>query len=179
METVEGYALIHQSALNLPVKYRSRLATREKWRLRNYVKHPVDPNWETGRYCACHGKFRNAKTRNVGQVILDVVRNENKVYVVRSMFEISKLSRCVRGKGTDLHFKAFYFARRPVRIDMKPSPNGTKLSEQRMLRLNYEIRRRYSAYEAGEKPGCIANEDWGLMCQKAKRRRKCPTCRTG
>ena len=144
------------------------------WRLRRFRdasdNHPIDPNWETGRYMRCHKKARDGIES--GSTVFDVVILDKRP-VIRSAFEIVRGIK--RGTNRTLYFRRFLY----------PSGPGSSLAAPiRAWRTNYPIRLPegeaesllsrmhglgYVEYEAGEIPKGINPNDWRSMTGEARR----------
>ena len=174
----KAIAVVHQSGLNLSAPERARLRTRDAWRVKNWEKHPADPGWHSGRYCLCYKKFRNATTRQAGDIVVDCVNDKSPAgYAVRSYFRIFKVKPCQLEKGNDLTFRQYYFCDgEPYRLRIKIGPSGTRLRDKDLEALCAHPSYTRYAVSPTRGPKSVANADWRLMVRKArvKRRHLCP-----
>lgn len=186
---MEAFLCIHRSAKQVPKKYQIELTTPEKWKIRDYHKHPVDPGWEIGRYCLCHKQIRSAKKRlNFKQevtFIIDAVRKRKGKHVIRSMFKVSGVEPCRKFKNqNDLLFKNYYFAPKKdsnlIYVQSLPglkNYKGTqykKFSEKDGVKIIKKIQKNYQLLKSGNKPSSIDKLDWKKMINKAKEHRRLP-----
>jgi hypothetical protein len=164
-------AVVHQSGEDLLHFDKIKVHTLGFWRIKNWKRNPVDPGWEDGRYCWCHPYFRNAKSREVGEVVVDCVKgwHGGEGYIVRSFFQIEKVERCQFGLGKDLLFSSYFFCdgETPFRFRRWVGPKGTYLTNTELYSL--ETHTGYHSYQVSltEGPISIAQEDWNAMV-KAK-----------
>ena len=108
------YLVTHRSGLNLEKATQKEIKTKEKWRIRDIVEHPVDPGWEIGRYCLCHRSIRNSKKtdpeNNSEIYFIDIVHQRHNQHVIRSMFKISDKKPQNQKFGRKIIFDGYYFA---------------------------------------------------------------------
>ncbi len=168
-------ALVHQSAMNLPAGKREQVKSRCLWRVKNWEGHPIDPGWDDGRYCVCHQKFRNAQTRQRGEIIVDCVNDGNlrsKGYVVRSYFKIIDIQPCRLGKGRDLIFASYHFCdKKEFRLHRNGlGPLGTRLSLVEWRRLESDPS--YNEYRCSPTmhPCSVAKSDWIRMIEEKQKK---------
>lgn len=148
---------------------------KQDWRLRRFrsrrmkENHPVDPNWETGRYMRCHEDARDKM--KPGLMIFDVVFLDGR-RVVRSAFKIRRARR--HKSGRILYFSKFWYPTSSVQAALAPpGPPRTrhpqKLGEEEAESLIGEMRAAgYHEYKSGQTPWNINSEDWKYMMEKAR-----------
>ncbi|MHB2035189.1 MAG: hypothetical protein ACYCPW_00395 [Nitrososphaerales archaeon] len=154
------------------------------WRLRKFRDgpidyHPVDPNWETGKYIVCHRKAR--ELLRDGLMVFDVVHLQKKG-VIRSAFEINH----VEGNGSKriLHFDRFWYPFSAQRFvvalpKMVRTNPYRKLSEHKTEVLLARMKKKgYVEYKKGETPLNVNSDDWTAMIREGrkalKRQHRCP-----
>lgn len=163
---------MHQSGLKVPKTLMTKILTPDKWRVRNWKNHPIDPGWEDGRYCICHPRFRSSHTRYEGELVVDVVNDGNintLGYLVRSYFQIRAIEQCKLSKTgeKDLLFDEYYFCdRNPgLYLEIHTAPLGTTLSQSQLDQLL--THKSYQKYYVSDhsRPVSIAAHDWDRMTQ--------------
>ena len=167
-------ALVHQSALNLPLREREQVQSEHLWKVKNWEDHPLDPGWDDGRYCVCHPGFRNASTRYKGEIVIDCVNDGNlrsKGYAVRSYFRIIDIQLCRLGKGHDLIFASYHFCiDEEFRLRRKQiGPLGTRVDSSEWKELESHLS--YKEYRCSPMihPSCLAKHDWIRMIEEKQR----------
>jgi len=173
-------------------EYSQMLKARNKgsaWLLRNVIKHPIDPSWETGTYCACHPEARKqiAKQLEEGKTcwVLDIVnlKKEKNRYVIRSAFKVHRVeSKCRRGKeGPDLRFCNYYFVKLvpiplPNRFQRgklwshpRTRKNGKQISDTLTRSLCKKMRIQYEQLSSCQRPSVIGHQDWRSIVAIARR----------
>jgi len=170
---MRAIAVIHQSARNLPAKKRRDVKTEPIWLVKNWAEHPIDPGWDDGSYCICHTDFRNASTRQKGEIVLDRVNDgkaSSKGYVVRSYFMINNIQPCKLKKGKDLLFTSYYFCDdQPFRLKRKIGPSGVYLRPQEWQKLKSSSSYKEYVCSSTVHPSSINKSDWIKMIEEKKR----------
>jgi hypothetical protein len=159
-------ALVHQSGRKLPKRERDALDPSQIWRVKNWIKHPLDPGWDDGLYCKCHTDFRNARTREKGEIVVDCVNDGSLAmgHPVRSYFEVFDVKRTGSNDGNQLVFVEYHFADgEPYRFRRKIGPHGTRLTQEELDELR--IHPSYRAYRASPSSGptSISDDNWRKM----------------
>jgi len=161
-DIVEGRLIPHQH------EKRDEWST-ECWRLRNMLEHPIDPNWESGRYLRCHVAMRNNRKLLPNTMIFDLVGISgygNKRFI-RSAFLLKKIE-----SGT-LYFDSFLFADEDPLESPKNiirHPYGAKLRKKESEELLRMMKKNgYNLYKAGQRPKSIDRQDWKVMKTIASR----------
>lgn len=161
-EIVEGRLIPHQH------EKRNTWNT-EIWRMRNLLEHPIDPNWESGRYIKCHIDMRMNQKLVPNTIIFDLVglAGKGNMRFIRSAFLINKKDNGI------LYFDSFYFA------DGNPLPSpknvihhnyGVKMTKKQSIKLLERMKKnQYNLYKVGQRPKSIHLEDWKTMKSVAKK----------
>jgi hypothetical protein len=145
----------------------------QDWRLRRFRakrdNHPVDPNWETGRYIWCHADARDKI--EPGLVIFDVVYLHGEG-VVRSAFEVTK--KITHKLGPTLYFKRFWYPSSSAEsvtalAKFHQTRYPKKLGENEVESLIGDMKRAgYREYECGQVPSDVNINDWNSMIKEAR-----------
>lgn len=164
-----GWESVHQRLK------KSQSGSAERWRLRDWDRHPNDPGWENGTYTSCHAKLRtDAKS---GEVIFDTVytgRPAGASPIIRSAFVVED------GLNRKLSFSGFWFldGNGSDGVSAKMSRGEKRLDEGQVE--NYmaqiEASSAYSYYSTGSKPESIPQELWDEMVSKAGGGSDCSPC---
>ncbi len=180
-----AFALVHQSAIDMPRAYKDAVRTNALWRVKNWREgrkgHPIDPGWDDGVYCICHKKFRTVK-RERGEMVVDCVddgRAESEGYAVRSYFVIEDWNTCRFSETIrkDLLFSYYFFCdgETPIRVPRPELPAkqwqyylGIPLSQEQIYALKASPS--YASYSVSDVrgPASIDERDWLVMLE-AKR----------
>lgn len=171
---MRAIAVIHQSALKLPAKKRKEVKTEPLWLVKNWAEHPIDPGWDDGLYCICHADFRNASTRQKGEIVVDCVNDGNassEGYVVRSYFKITDIQPCKLKRGKDLLFTSYYFCDgEPFRLKRKKIGRyGVYLSPHEWQKLKSNSSYNEYVCSSTVHPHSIRKEDWIKMIEEKKK----------
>lgn len=165
-------AVTHQSARNLPATKRREVKTKPLWLVKNWADHPIDPGWDDGIYCICHTKFRNASSRQKGEIVLDCVNDgkaSSKGYIVRSYFKITDFQPCKLQKGRDLLFTSYYFCDgQPFRLKRKIGPSGVYLNAHEWQKLKSSSSYKEYLCSSMVHPSSINKSDWIKMIEEKK-----------
>ncbi len=144
------------------------------WRLRKFRdkkdNHPLDPNWETGRYIRCHHDAR--EKMKSGTTIFDIVIVKGKG-VIRSAFLINRVVK--RGSERILYFKKFWYPASSTKPINSPyhiirTRYAKKLDEGEVKSLVDKMRKAgYVEYTRGMIPRNIESEDWKAMIREGRK----------
>lgn len=140
----------------------------EKWRLRDLQHHPIDPNWESGKYLKCHSLARYNRKLKPNTIIFDLVgmKGHGNSRFIRSAFLINRM------KAGTLYFDSFYFSDgKPLKSpkNVTRSSYGVKLEKDEVIRLLKRMKKNsYCEYKVGQKPKSITYEDWKEMKKAAR-----------
>jgi len=140
----------------------------EKWRLRDLQHHPIDPNWESGKYLKCHTLARYNRKLKPNTIIFDLVgmKGHGNSRFIRSAFLINRM------KAGTLYFDSFYFSDgKPLKSpkNVTRSSYGVKLEKDEVIRLLKRMKKNsYHEYKVGQKPKSITSEDWKEMKKAAR-----------
>ena len=144
------------------------------WRLRRFRdkddNHPIDPNWETGSYIACHEDAR--ATIRPGVMIFDIVYVDGRG-VIRSAFQVRDAHGDVANRV--LHFDRFWYPGPQAKlvtalnaIRSTRYPEG-RTAEQVESLINQLRSSGYIEYETGQIPSALNSSDWNAMVEAGRR----------
>jgi len=161
-EIVEGRFFTHES------EERDVWKT-AKWRLRDLQHHPIDPNWENGKYVKCHTIARKNDKLKLGTIIFDLVGIEGhgNSRFIRSAFVINKKTNGI------LNFDSFFFCdETPLKSPKKITRTsfGVLLKRNEAIRLLNKMKKNhYNEYKVGKKPKSINKQEWNYMKRLASK----------
>jgi hypothetical protein len=165
-DTERGWESVHQSAK------KGQCGDDERWKLRDWDKHPKDPGWESGSYTCCHSGFR-AKAQT-GDIVFDTVYPKSWADgspIIRSAFVVES------AEEGELSFSEFLFldgeAADGVRAQMPRNYKSLDRADVENYLRQMEDSGAYTRYNAGEKPESIGEDMWEKMISEAGRAPAC------